>query len=359
MQSGNEKFAGMAIVSFTPQGKALAGKIADCLKEPVGDARFQVSCVHKPESLKDWCREGFLDKQALLFIGSLGIAVRTIAPFLQGKTKDPAVLAADEKGEYFISVLSGHLGGANELAAVLAERLGGRPVITTASDVNGKIAIDVFAKKNNLMIESMEQAKAAAVNLIAGKRVGLLCDGRINGAIPEELSYQGKDMDFWIEISPYKRKGGANALHLIPKAFILGIGCRKGKTLTEIEDRVLKELEEKQISVHSLKAVATIDLKKEEQGLLKFCDKYRLPVTFYSKEQLKNVPGEYQASEFVREITGTDNVCERAAVLKLQEEVGYTGRTSGELSDSLVIKKSGKEGITIALARTDWSVAFE
>lgn len=346
----------MAMVSFTPQGEALAKKISNCLKEPIGTVLWEVSCVHKPKPLKQWCKEGFSDQQALLFIGSLGIAVRTIAPFLQGKTKDPAVLVADEAGAYFISVLSGHLGGANELAAAIAARMGGQAVITTASDVSGTIAIDLFAKKNNLTITSMEQAKIAAASLVAKKRVRLLCDGRITGTIPVELSYQGRDREFEIQISPYVKKRKADILHLIPRAFILGIGCRKGKTFTEIESRVLQELKENGISVDSLKAVATIDLKKEEQGLLEFCEKYRLPITFYSGEQLQHAPGNYQASAFVQEITGTDNVCERAAVLKLQEE---NESQRSELKKTLVMEKSGKDGITIALAQADWSVAFE
>lgn len=358
----------LAVVSFTPGGKEQAERIKELLVQSGEEHVWKVTHAHKPRPLQEWCRESFGKSDALLFIGAMGIAVRTIAPFLQDKTKDPAVLVMDERAEHVISVLSGHIGGANELACFLAERLGAEPVITTASDVNHKIAIDVFAKKNHLVISDMRRAKEAAAAIVEGRPVSFRCEGNIKGQIPQELSTDPKEAAFQIAVTPYTNLTGA-VLQLIPKAFVLGIGCKKGKTMEEIEHRVLEECEKHHISIQSIQTAATIDLKQEEQGLLAFCEKYEIPITFYTAEELREVPGVYQSSGFVQNVTGVDNVCERAAIRKVWEEL--CGKDEGKKTmenvpcvwtpkpGRMVIEKSGKEGVTIALAERDWSVEFE
>ena len=124
------------------------------------------------ESMKEWTKRRFEDSDAIVFIGACGIAVRSIAPFVKSKKIDPAVVVVDEQGKFAISLLSGHIGGANELAEEVAEIVHGQPVVTTATDLNGKFAVDVFAKKNNCFISDMELAKEISAALLAGKEVG-------------------------------------------------------------------------------------------------------------------------------------------------------------------------------------------
>ena len=403
----------LAVVSFTPGGQQQADRVWQLFREPLDGQTWQVCRVHKPEHLKEWCREQFAVCDAILFVGAMGIAVRTIAPFLKSKLTDPAVLVMDEKGTHVISVLSGHMGGGNELAMLLARGLKAEPVITTASDVNQKIAIDVFAKKNRLVITDMKQAARTAAAIVAGKPVSFSCTGKVLGQLPKELSAAPEQAEVKVIVSPYVMKDQSDMemqsgmelqsgtenqpdlgmqpgiedqpgtesqpgmgiqsgtesqpgmeiqpamesrqkmapcqiLQLIPKAFVLGIGCRKGKTLEEIEARVLEELKQHGIPMESICAAASIDLKQEEKGLLDFCKKYHLPTAFYTAEELMQVPGEYKASEFVKNIAGVDNVCERAAVRYIRDE-----------NPHIVIAKSGRDGVTVALAEREWSVEFE
>lgn len=357
----------MSIVSFTPGGSALAERIRMCLTEDrqtQGERSWKVAVFHKPSPLQDWCREQFRHKDAILFIGAMGIAVRTIAPFLENKIVDPAVLVMDEKGRYVISVLSGHLGGGNELCLELARILNADPVITTASDVNSKLAVDVFAKKNNLVIADMRQAKAAAAAIVAEKPVYFVCDGPVRGRIPRELTVVEPETQrdgsclqqegFYICVTARKEPFHSYRLQLIPKACVLGLGCKTGKSVEEIERLVLPRLSEEGIAIESIAGAATIDLKRQEDGLLKFCDKYHLPITFYSARQLLEVPGSYSSSDFVAAVTGVDNVCERAAMRRILEEFPHCRK-----EDCMIIEKTKSSGVTMALARRDWSVSFE
>ena len=147
------------IISFTSRGKALARRISSVLKEEGFEAEAAVKNSRDPESLKEslsaWTERQFSEAQGIIFVGAAGIAVRAVAPFVKSKAEDPAVLAVDEAGRYCIPLLSGHLGGANALACLLGKRLGMEPVLTTATDINGKWAVDVFAAKNGLFIQDL------------------------------------------------------------------------------------------------------------------------------------------------------------------------------------------------------------
>lgn len=365
----------LAAVSFTPGGQQQLSRVGALLEKPLGREEWEFFPVHKPKPLGEWCKQQFEEADGILFVGAMGIAVRTIAPFLKDKTRDPAVLVMDEGGAYVISVLAGHIGGGNELARHLARGLSAEPVITTASDVKGKIAIDVFAKKNSLHIADMELAKQAAAAIVAGKPVSFSCDGRVKGGLPKELSADSKEAAFRVCVTARVWEAlGAPVLSLIPKAYILGIGCKKGKTARELEDAVREELHSWKIPFQSIGAVATIDLKRQETGLLEFCEKYNLDLFFYSAKELMEAPGTYECSEFVRSITGADNVCERAAVCRAIEERTGTFREGSRKpeafeevcqqpeafrEDWLLRGKTKKEGVTLALVKRDWSVEFE
>jgi cobalt-precorrin 5A hydrolase len=345
----------VGIAAFTKRGKAQAKRI-----EGLTGNTWEV--LHYEKNLKDWCALCFAQADAILFIGACGIAVRTIAPFLKSKTTDPAVLVMDEAGQFVISLLSGHIGGANELAITVAELTGATPVITTASDVNGKLAVDVFAKKNHLQIDSMTDAKKVEAAILRGERVGVYCSAAIEGEIPPELIYCNsahlpEQLDHLIWISEYepprehlsKRLNDASGtiLHLIPQTVTLGLGCRRGKTEEEIRVVVEKLLLESGLSPRAIRQAASIDLKKDEEGILGLCRTYGIPYVTYPACALEAVPGDFTVSDFVRKITGVDNVCERSAL-----------RAAGEHA-KIIRKKYAENGVTAALAAQEWRVRFE
>ena len=299
-------------------------------------------------TLNSWAGGQFNSQNALLFIGASGIAVRAIAPYVKDKLKDPAVLVMDEAGRFVIPLLSGHYGGANELAKKLAEKLGATAVLTTATDVNGLFAIDVFARRNHLVICNRNGIKAVSSAILSGEKVTIAISGAHQGRLPEELalvSYPASGRASVI-VSPFTKDADRADLQLCPGAYSIGIGCRRGKSLTEIEDAIEKQLQEAGIRRESLAALASINLKKEEAGLLQYAKKHHLPFQTFSEEELKRIPGEFTASAFVQEQVGVDNVCERAALAAC----GEGGR--------LIIKKQAENGITVAIAERKWSVTF-
>lgn len=351
----------IGIAAFTQRGRGLAQR----LEREFGECEF----LHCTGRLGDWCGECFASADGMIFVGACGIAVRTISPFLRSKTADPAVLVLDEAGQFVISLLSGHIGGANEFALAVAERIGAVPVITTASDVNGIFAADVFARKNRLTIASMKDAKRIAAALLRKEKVGVWCSGRIEGTVPEELcllepgtvpedlrglQYLIWISEFlppaeWVRESPGCEGEAADrtVLHLIPRSAVLGAGCRRGKSAEEIRRVAGQILKEAGISENALCAVASIGLKKDEPGLLELCRDYGVELVTFPAEELERAEGTFSRSEFVEKTTGVDNVCERAAVLA----AGPGGK--------LIRRKHAENGVTAALAVRDWRVCFE
>lgn len=346
----------MAIVCFTPQGQVLAEKIQKIWPEDALDAKWSIEFIYKPVPFKVWMKEHFQKLDVLVFIGAMGIVVRDMAPCLKTKLVDPAVVVLDEKGQFVISVLSGHIGGGNAFTLELARILEATPVVTTSSDVNGKIAIDLFAQKNNLVIASMKQAKLCASEIVSGRQVAFLCDGKVHGNPPKELC--GSENSFKVIVSPKKQQLEDGVLHLIPKAHVLGIGCKKGTSQEIIQARVLEELNDLGIDIRSIKAMASIDIKSDEEGIIGFAEKFKIPVSFYSGEELAGLEGDFTPSEFVASVTGVENVCERAAFMLATENCAKD-HSKPTLADCMVLPKSGKDGVTVSIMKTDWSVRFE
>lgn len=258
-----------------------------------------------------WAREHFDSSEALLFIGACGIAVRAIAPLARDKTTDPAVLVMDEEGKHVISLLSGHLGGANALALEISRRTGAEPVITTATDLRGIPAADNWAKEHGCAIENPSAIKHVSSAALARERVGV--------AVTERLMDPPFPVTLWLR----------------PRRLVLGTGCRKDLPPEVFEEKAMAFLKENGVSLLSLRAVATIDRKKDEKALTFFCEKYGIPLLTYSAEELRAVPGHFAHSDFVEKTVGVDNVCERAAVLA---------------GGKLLAGKTSLEGLTLALA---------
>lgn len=332
----------IALTAFTARGKALALSLAEALEREGHRCRFacpvRLAAAGEEgyDSLRDWTGARFQDCRALVFVGAWGITVRAIAPWVRDKFTDPAVVGVDEVGRFAAALLSGHVGGANDLARRVAALTGGTACVTTATDVNGLFAIDSWAVARGLRITDRVLAKEISAALLEGGTVGWASDFPLEK--PEALSAGAAELGAWVTArtgpGPFPR-----TLRLVPPCLTLGVGCRRGTGAETIAAAAAEILEDWDPA--ALRAVATIDLKQDEPGLLAFCRELGLPLLTYSAEELAAVPGEFSASEFVRSVAGVDNVCERAAV-----------RAGGRL---LRPKRAGN-GVTMALAMD--AVAF-
>lgn len=303
------------------------------------------------ESTGQWAGKRFSDSDAIVFVGACGIAVRSIAPYIQKKTKDPAVLVVDECGKFVISLLSGHLGGANALTLKAAEILEAEPVVTTATDLHNRFAVDVFAKKNDCKIFNMKAAKEVSAALLAGKNVGFFSDFPWEGELPKGLVLcEGTEKNLpetGVVVSVYKnRKLFKETVSIVPPAVVLGMGCRKGKDTKSVNQAAKSSLEEAGVYQKAVACIASIDIKKEEEAFLMLAEEWGIPFLTYTGEELLCAPGKFTPSSFVRTVTGVDNVCERSAVLGAEKGV-------------LIQKKKGENGVTTALALKDWRIHFE
>ena len=295
-----------AYLAFTAKGLALAQQLAQTCPGSVS------RCGLGGVTLAGWTAQQFAAADALVFVGAAGIAVRAIAPHCQSKATDPAVVVLDECGRFAVPLLSGHLGGANDLACRLAAACGAVPVITTATDANGLFAVDEWAKKQNCAVWEAPRIKLVSGALLAGKTVRYASPWAIAGTPPAGVAEAEKPSgaDFALTMTPQ-----GNALHLIPRIGVLGVGCKRGTTAAQLEAAFAAFCADTNLAPVGITAAASIDLKQNEPGLLEFCRSHGWPVSFYSAAQLRAVPGTFSASRFVQGVTGVDNVCERAAVL--------------------------------------------
>lgn len=328
-----------AILCFTDQGTLTAKRIFHALNDD-----YEVSIYRSGKEQKPAIGELFSKMNVMVFVGACGIAVRAIAPFLKSKTVDPAVIVVDELGLQAISLLSGHMGGANALTRRIASAINAIPIITTATDINRRFAVDEWAKQKGLTIDSMEKAKRFAVEVLKHD-IPLYSEFPIHGNLPTGL-FLKKDGVFGLIISCKEQTLFEDALTLIPPILHLGVGCKRGTPKDKIYRAVTETLEKEKIHIKAVASLASIDVKGDEAGLLEFCEHLKIPAHFYSAEVLKEVKGSFTASAFVYDTVGVDNVCERAAVYDAGENA------------ELLIKKNCMDGVTVAVARENWSVSF-
>lgn len=339
------------LIAYSARGCETALRAADALREEGDACRVFASEKHRcgdgaeplSGSAGEWARAGFQCADALVFCCAAGIAVRAIAPWVRSKKTDPAVLVVDETGKFVISLLSGHIGGANELTSRLAAGLGATPVITTATDLNGLFAVDVFAEKNHLYIESMPLAKEVSAALLAGENVGFCSDLPVRGALPPELTAGQTRLGICVTADAAKAPY-AQTLRLIPRRYAAGLGCRRGKDPGEMARFFSEQMALCGVSPRQLRCLASVDLKKDEPCLLRLAESLGLPFVTYSAQELCALPGEFSGSDFVKGVTGVDCVSERAALL------AAGGR--------IVRKKTAGEGMTFALAEYEEDVCF-
>lgn len=335
----------IVIFSFTENGAKLSLKLRNLYKDAELYGKYLIGEVIKPmdESIYSLTGSLYYKSRVLIFISATGIAVRAVSQYIKTKDKDPAVIVIDDSGKFVVPLLSGHLGGANEIAYEVAEYIGGTAVITTATDVNNKFAVDVWAKKNNLYIAEKSMIKEVSSRILRGEKIGFSTDYNILGNIPEYLCSTG-DYDCGIFISndenkkPYKY-----TMTLIPKEYVLGIGARRGAEFSNLKNFVEQVFFENNLDMRKILAISSIDLKKDEQAILELSHYLGVPFVTYTKDELEKVEGEFTQSQFVQKITGVDNVCERSAVC-------YGGE--------LIVKKVSSNGFTLSISNKKWTGSF-
>ncbi|WP_166245629.1 cobalt-precorrin 5A hydrolase [Paenibacillus turpanensis] len=305
----------------------------------------------------------FKKYSGLIIIISLGAVVRMIAPILEDKKKDPAVVVIDDRGEHVISVLSGHLGGANELTRQVAAAIGARPVITTASDVQQTIPVDLFGRQFGWEIESFEKATPVSASVVNEERVAVVQETGETGwwtyekPLPSHIkvygsaseAMEGAEFDAALVITDRLLDAGEEAALLgngvlyRPRSLVLGIGCNRGTSAEEIEGVIAETLAELKLSIRSVRNIATINLKADEEGLLAVCRKHKWELVTYTPEELNAVELP-NPSETVFKYTGAYGVSEPAARL-----------SSGASSWLLEKRKSGN--VTISVTRIPFAAA--
>ncbi len=327
----------LELIAFTQRGNALAEQLAKTLS----DHGHQAAYTRDGLKAEEWAERAFSRSEGLIFVGATGIAVRSIAPHLRHKSTDPAVVVVDEGGQFVIPILSGHLGGANDLAREIAVLTGAVPVITTATDVNGVFAVDQWARRQGLMVCNPEQILSVSSRLLAGETVGFFSAWPIDGELPHGLCPVSQE-DAQVVLDLHRPE--KDALWLCPKGVRVGMGCRRGTPAAALRSLLEKVLTQEGIPEKAVCALCTIDLKKDEAGLLELAGEWNVPLLTYSTQELVQVSGDFTSSPFVEQVTGVDNVCERAAL------------ASG---GTLLRKKTAKDGVTVALAMEELHLTWK
>ncbi len=257
------------------------------------------------KTLKETVREKFKIYDLHVFITAAGIAVRVIDGLPDSKDKDPAVLVIDEQGNFVISLLSGHLGGANEECRHISGILGSIPVITTASDAGGKIAVDTLAQKLNAGISDLESAKKVTALIVNDEKVKLL--------LPENITWKDENVSGAIVVSNRKN---IEISKIIPRNIIIGIGCKRDTGKAEILEAVYDALDKYNLEPDSVKKGASAWLKEDEKGLLEAFSELGKELVFFSKEEILELEGKiHEESAFVKAQTGVSAVSEPCAYL--------------------------------------------
>lgn len=331
-----------AILTFTEKGKILSERIGNALEEAYVFS-YSKAPSHEGEfsSGAEIVSSLWNEYDALIFVSACGIAVRLIAPHIVSKISDPAVLVIDDGGKYVISLLSGHIGRANALAKKAAEIIGAVPVITTATDSGGCFSPDSFAIANDLYITDMSNAKALAAEAAGGRIIGISSKYEVLNLPDENDRSCGR---FGIRISDdISEKPFGTTLNLVPRDIVLGVGCKKNTAPDIFEKVIMSFLYRHDIPLEKVRHIASVDVKKNEDAIIRFCRKNKLRFITYSPEQLMKIEGDFSSSEFVMETVGCDNVCERSAC------AGGGG---------LIVKKQSENGVTCAAAKAPVCIDF-
>lgn len=345
----------IAVLALTSGG----ARLASSLEQLITDVQLLlpnrlISKDYSPNTVffDNWqqaVRDAFNNYRYLIFIMATGIVVRTLAPLVESKKTDPAVLVMDEKGQFVISLLSGHLGGANGLANKVANLVGGTAVITTATDVRGVPALEMLAQELDCAIYPGSKVKTFNRLLVEGERVLLHSQWPLGTQFTAGFNYvTGEVTDTKEEPVVYITNKIINyrssqRLMLRPCNLVAGVGCRKGVSREQVVSAVKAGLKMGGFSILSLKAIATVDLKMQEPGLIEAAKFFKIPLVEVTREQIASLAGQFTPSDFVKEKIGVGGVCEPAAM---------TASGMGQIR--VPKQKLGPVTVAIAEARLWW-----
>ena len=348
----------IAIIAITRNGARLGSR----LKEGFADAELFVLRKYAGKAgkgitpftgeLRELVKDLWPETDGFVFIMAAGIVVRLIAPNLVDKELDPAVVVMDDAGKFAISLLSGHLGGANELACKCAFLTGSREVITTATDANCLPSFDMLAKEEGWVIDDISRVKILNALLLDNEEIAVVDPtGRVRPYFHglERLAFY----ETFMEAFKSGAKGylfvtnrhlppqaqSKDLLVLRPKNLVLGMGCNSGTSPEEIEEVVSVNLKRIFLSLKSVKCIATASAKREEAGLVAFAAKWGIPLEFFESARLNTVDAPSPPSPHALEAIGAVGVAEPAALL-----------ASG--GGSLLLKKVKSGNVTLAIAET-------
>lgn len=338
----------IAVISLTENGRKISEKIQIGLKRHHTCVRYTYEKYTDEKSvifkdLKDLTSDIFHEYDGIIYISACGIAVRMIAKHIVSKASDPAVIAIDEQGRFTVPLLSGHIGGANELAKKISEIINSTAVITTATDIGQKFSPDSFAKANGLYICEMDMAKKFAAAVVNGEKIGFYCEYPVKNY--PDIFFNKNIKNMGICISPDTSKSPfTQTLRLVPKNIIIGIGCKKNTDPIIFSQFVFNMLKINNIPLWRVSEIHTIDIKKHEKAIIQFSKDNNIPLKFYSSNQLMSISGEFSHSDFVMKTTGADNICERSAAVN---------------GGVIIVPKQAENGMTFAASEENIFIDFE
>lgn len=332
----------IAIISVSDKGQELALD----LKEKLDMDSTVIKCDSYHKNVKRHFPVLFHEYDAVIAIMASGILIRSVAPLVESKSTDPAVINIDDNGQFVISTLSGHLGGANELANKVAGLIDATPVITTSTDVNKKLGIDVLARDLHLSIDDAKEILYFNKAILEGREISLTVNPEKNfNYLFEYLNENTLE----INVSIYYSSGvdtdeihvalDGHEMTLKERKVVVGIGCRRGKECEFIYNGLMKSLEDLKILPSRVNLLASAEIKKDEKGILELSERLDIPVEFVEMDRLRLFESrDVSKSEFVYSKFGIYGVCEPSALIM----AGFESR--------LIYKKTSYDGVTIAVA---------
>jgi len=321
----------IAIIAFSEKGNSLAETIKSEISEVEIFSSHKADGVNHINSASSFLTEEFNNYQSFIFVGALGICVRTIAPLLKDKKTDPAIISIDAMGQFVQSVVSGHIGGANELCKYIARITGALPIISTQSDVADLWSLDVINKKYDWQIETKNLALNNIISLfVNNKKTAILLEARDKGTSYMESTkpdfadvYYRKeeinesDYELIIAVSPFIHDFSVPTLYYRPQMLHLGVGCRKDASTDGVKEFLKNDLIERGLSPMSVKSISTIDIKKDEKLINELAQAHDFKPTIYTADDLRGIQVP-NPSDKVFEVAGTYGVAE-ACALKTSE----------------------------------------
>ncbi|MEG6506325.1 cobalt-precorrin 5A hydrolase [Nitratidesulfovibrio sp. 1201_IL3209] len=362
----------LAVYALTPGGAALARRIAQALGGVVYlPDRLCAAGAQPFASLAELVARTFRLHPGHVFVAATGIVVRCIAPHITTKTDDPCVVVCDQRGAHAISLLSGHLGGGNDLARRVAAVTGGVPVITTATDTEGLPSFDLLAARAGLAMADITMVRYVNGALLAGEtvwvcdpedRLGLRATGPVPGIAapprpsPPQLSSPHSSARFRfvdapgdlpseapsVLVTPHDHLAAPRRLVLHARVLHVGVGCKRGIDGAVIEARIREALSDAHLAPASIAALASADLKADEPGLRRAAAALNADLHFFDAAGLAAVPVPHPSPK-AAEVLGVARVgvAEAAALLSARH---------ARADAALLVPKSAGQGVTVAVA---------